>query len=67
MVELKAGSESLETMPGPQPQSHHSFTVCFPVTRAAFAVGCLCRADPKLNEVSGSPLTDFQQALDQSN
>lgn len=43
--------------------SHKATT---PLTLAAFAAGWLCRAEPRLTEVSGSPLTVFQQALDQS-
>lgn len=66
MGELKTESKPLETTPVPQPQGHHSFGEYFPLTLAAFAAGWLCRADPRLTEVSGSPLTDFQQALDQS-
>lgn len=66
MVELKIESKSLETAPAPQPQGHRSFVAYFPLTPAAFAAGWLCTADPKLTEVSGSPLTDLQQALDQS-
>lgn len=65
MVELKTESKCLETTPVTQPQGHHSFIAYFPLTLAAFAAGWLCRADPKLTEVSGSPLTDFQQTLDQ--
>lgn len=66
MAELNTESKSLETMPVPQPQGHHSFVAYFPLTLAAFAAGWFCRAAPKLIEVSGSPLTDFQQVLDQS-
>lgn len=66
MIELKPGSKSLEAMPAPQPQGHHSFVAYFPLTLAAFAAGWLCRADPKLTEVSGSPLGELDQALDHS-
>lgn len=65
-AELKTESTSLETAPAPQPQGHCSFVAYFPLTPAAFAAGWLCTADPKLTKVSGSPLTDFQQALDQA-
>lgn len=44
--------------------SHCSFVASFPLTLAAFAAGWLCTEDPKLTEVGGSPLTDFQWALD---
>lgn len=63
-MELQTESKSLETMPVLQPQGHCYFVAYFPLTQAAFAAGWLCREDPTLTEVSGSPLTDFQRALD---
>jgi len=66
MVEMKTEYKSFETMPVPEPQGHCSFVAYFPLTLAAFAADWLCTADPKLAEVCGSPLTDFQRALGQS-
>lgn len=66
MVELTTESKSLEATPVPHPQGHHSFGEYFPLALAAFAAAWLCRADPRLTEVTGSPLTDIQQALNQS-
>lgn len=39
MLEVKTESKSLETMPTPQQQGHHSFGEYFPLTLAAFAAG----------------------------